>query len=311
VPAISNSSFRRPPALKSGSRVALVAAAGPLAPGAVDRAARRVEARGWLPVVGEHARGRHGFLAAPDEARLDDLNRALRDPEIDAIWLLRGGYGTMRLLERIDWEAARRRPRAVIGFSDNTAIHLALSRLGLVSFHGPHPAAEDFPDFSADLLTDILRGEPVGTLPAHPDEAPVVVRAGSAEGRLIGGNLALLSATLGTPYQVDATGAILAIEDVGEPPYRLDRLLTQLRLAGVLEGVAGVALGSFAECAGDADDPGLLDVFADRLGDLGVPVLAGLPFGHVPHNWTLPFGVRARLDADAGTLGLLEPAVER
>jgi muramoyltetrapeptide carboxypeptidase len=139
----------------------------------------------------------------------------------------------------------------------------------------------------------------------------VVVRAGSAEGRLIGGNLALLSATLGTPYQVDATGAILAIEDVGEPPYRLDRLLTQLRLAGVLEGVAGVALGSFAECEGDAGDPGLLDVFADRLGDLGVPVLAGLPFGHVPHNWTLPFGVRARLDADAGTLALLEPAVEK
>ena len=288
-----------------------MAAAGPLAPEAVDRAAARVEARGWIPDVGEHARGRHGFLAAPDQARLGDLNRALRDPEVDAIWLLRGGYGTMRLLESIDWEAIERRPRAVIGFSDNTAIHLALSHRGIVSFHGPHPAAEDFPDFSADLLTRMLRGESVGALPRDDDAPPVVLRGGTAEGRLIGGNLAMLAATLGTPYQVDASGAILAIEDVGEPPYRIDRLLTQLRLAGVLRDVGGVALGTFAECEGDADHPGLEEVFADRLGDLGVPVVTGLPFGHVPRNWTLPFGVRARLDAGAGTLELLEPAVER
>jgi muramoyltetrapeptide carboxypeptidase len=311
VPTISTPSFRRPPALHSGSRVALVAAAGPLTPEAVDRAAARVEERGWEPVVGQHARGRHGFLAAPDKARLDDLNRALRDPQVDAIWMLRGGYGTMRLLEAIDWEAIERRPRAVIGFSDNTAIHLALARRGLVSFHGPHPAAEDFPDFSADLLTDMLRGEPVGTLPTLASEPTPVIRSGTAEGRLIGGNLALLAATLGTAFQVDTAGAILAIEDVGEPLYRIDRLFTQLRLAGVLKEVAGVALGTFAECEGDPDHPALEEVFADRLGDLGVPVVAGLPFGHVPHNWTLPFGVRARLSADAGTLELLEPSVER
>jgi muramoyltetrapeptide carboxypeptidase len=304
----------RPPALHSDSRVALVAPAGPLTSGAVNRAVERVQEWGWTPLLGEHARGRRGYLSGTDEQRIADLNHAFRSGDNQAIWCLRGGYGTMRILEHLDWEALRRRPRPLIGFSDNTALHLALQRLGIVSFHGPHPAAAEFPVFTRDTFRRVVT-EPraAGRLPfpgSGPDRAETVT-PGRAEAPLVGGNLAMLAATLGTPYGLRAEGAILFLEEVGEPAYRLDRLLSQLRLAGVLEAVAGIALGAFSECPDDGMEgiPTPAEVIRDRLGSLGVPVAAGFPFGHVPDNWTLPLGVRARLDASAGTLELLEPAV--
>ena len=303
----------RPPALAPGARVALVAPAGPLAPGAVDRAVERVRSWGFEPVVGGSARGRHGYLSAPDETRVADLNAVLRDAAVDAVWCLRGGYGTMRILDDVDWEALLRRPRPVIGFSDNTALHLAIQRLGMVSFHGPHPATQELNPFSRAGLVHLLQSpEPAGVLPfpAGEDRAETVA-PGVAEGPLVGGNLSLVAATLGTPYAVRAEGAVLFLEEVGEPAYRIDRLLSQLRLAGVLRSVAGVALGAFTESpdVGTDEVPLVEEVLHDRLADLGVPVALGFPFGHVEDNWTLPLGVRARLDADAGTLELLEPAV--
>jgi muramoyltetrapeptide carboxypeptidase len=303
----------RPVALRPGAGIALVAPAGPVAPEAVDRAADRVRAWGWEPRLGRHARGRRGYLSGTDEERASDFNEALRDPGVDAIWCLRGGYGTMRVLEEIDWAALVARPRPVIGFSDNTALHLAIQRREIVSFHAPHPAAADFPAFSADLLRRALTvPEPAGLLPFPAGSAgrAGTLRGGVAEGPLVGGNLSLLAATLATAVSPRAEGAILFLEEVGEAPYRVDRLLTQLRLAGLLGRVAGVAVGAFTE-AGDATGaPSVTDVLEDRLGDLGIPVAAGFPFGHVADNWTLPLGVRARLDAGAGTLTLLDPAVE-
>jgi muramoyltetrapeptide carboxypeptidase len=303
----------RPPALRPGARIALVAPAGPLGEGAVDRAIDRLRGWGYDPVAGEHACGRHGFLSAPDEARAADFNAALRDDSVDAIWCLRGGYGVMRILDAIDWDALARRPRPVIGFSDNTALHLAIQRLGIVSFHGPHPATETITDFSVDGLRRVLTiPAPAGTLPFPADAPPAeTIAPGVAEGQLVGGNLALLAATLGTRFAVDADGAILFIEEVGEAPYRVDRMLTQLRLAGVLDRVAGIALGGFTEVpANGGDGPREeAEVLRERLGSLGVPVATGFPFGHVDDNWTLPEGVRARLDASSGMLELLEPAV--
>jgi muramoyltetrapeptide carboxypeptidase len=303
----------RPPALRPGARVALVAAAGPVPAGGVARAEARVRALGWEPVCGRHASGRRGFLAADDEARAGDLNDALRDPSIDAVWLLRGGYGTMRILDAVDWSALAARPVPLVGFSDNTALHLAAMRAGVVGFHGPHPAAEDVTAFSLDALARTL------TVPAAAGELPFPApgaraeswTGGVAEGPLVGGNLSVLAATLGTPYAVRAQSAILFLEEVGEHAYRVDRLLTQLRLAGVLEGCAGIALGAFSECPdeGRAGVPMLAEVVRERTADLGIPVAWGFPFGHVDDNWTLPVGVRARLDAGAGTLTLLEPAV--
>ncbi len=302
----------RPSALQPGARVALVAPAGPLAPEAVDRAVERVRSRGWEPRVGEYARGRHGYLSGTDEERAADLNHALRTADNDAIWFLRGGYGTMRILDRIDWDALLARHRPVIGFSDNTAIHLGLQRHGLVSFHGPHPAAE-LPEFAARQLHTLLTTtRPVGRLPfpAGSRGRAETVASGRAEGPLVGGNLALIAATLGTPYAVRAEGAILCLEEVGELTYRIDRLISQLLLAGVLDAVAGVALGAFSDCPdeGAAGIPTPAEVIRERLEGLGVPVALGFPFGHVAESWTLPLGVRAALDADAGTLELLEPA---
>lgn len=305
--------MRRPPALREGARVALVAAAGPLAPGAVERAEARVRAWGWTPVTGAHARGRRGFLAAGDAERLADLDAALRAPDVDAVWMLRGGYGTMRIVAEADWDALAARPRPLIGFSDNTALHMAARRAGVVSFHGPHPATETMTEFSAACLHLALRPEAAGTLPFpadHPSGRAETVAGGTAEGPLVGGNLALLAALAGTPFAPDLRGAILFLEEVGEVSYRVDRMLTQLRLAGLLDGVAGVAVGAFTEApdAGRPDVPTAREVVEERLAPLGVPIAWGFPFGHVDDNWTLPVGVRARLDADGGTLALLEPA---
>jgi len=304
----------RPPALRPGARVALVAPAGPLAEGATQRAAERVARWGWEPLLGPSAGGRHGYLAAPDAARASDLREALTAPDVDAVWCLRGGYGTMRLLHEIDWGAQRERPRALIGFSDITALHLALQRAGVVSFHGPHPATEEFSDYSASLLHRLLTSaEPLGRLPFPPGgpERASTLTGGQAEGRLVGGNLSLIAATLGTPFAIRSEGALLFLEEVGEPAYRVDRLLTQLLLAGVLQAAAGVVVGAFSDPP-EEDRPGvpsLDEVVAERLAGLGIPVALGFPFGHVPENATLPLGVRARLDASAGTLEYLEAAV--
>jgi muramoyltetrapeptide carboxypeptidase len=333
----------RPPALRPGTRVALVAAAGPLPEGGVDRAIERVESLGWEPVAGEFCRGRRGYLSGSDQERAADLNRALRDPSIGAVWFLRGGYGTMRILDDVDWDALARHPKALIGFSDNTAVHLAAQRAGVVSFHGPHPHAQAFPDFARDEMLRVLTvAEPAGVLPFPPDgsveseKAPPKTRkrpssagrgkgtrsresagrtatpltGGAAEGPLLGGNLSLLSSTLGTPYAVRPEGAILFIEEVGEHTYRLDRLLSHLKLAGVLSAVAGIAIGGITDTPEEENGgPDAMEVIHDRLGGLGIPVATGFPFGHIDDNWTLPLGVHARLDADAGTLALLEPAV--
>lgn len=292
--------------------VSLVAPAGPLAPGAVDRAVARLEGWGWRVAVGPHARGRHGFLSARDDERAADFDAALRDERNDLIWCLRGGYGTMRIVDRLDWSALAARPRPLVGFSDNTVLHLAAQRIGVVSFHGPHPAVEELPAFSEAGLRHALFEDPDGRplpFPA-PGERAATVAPGVAEGPLVGGNLSLLASTLGTPYAMEAEGAILFIEEVGEASYRIDRLLSHLRLAGVLDRVAGIAVGAFSECpdAGTEGIPAAEEVIAERLGALGIPVARGFPFGHISESWTLPLGVRARLDADAGTLTLLEPA---
>jgi muramoyltetrapeptide carboxypeptidase len=306
----------RPPALRPGAKISLVAPAGPLAAGAVDRAVERIERWGWVPRVSAHARGRNGYLSGSDDERAADLDEALRSEDNDAIWCLRGGYGTMRIVDRMDWGALRRRPRPLIGYSDNTVLHLAAQREGVVSFHGPHPAAEDLPDFAIEGLHASLTGADTGRPLAFPAGGPArgeTVARGSAEGRLTGGNLSLVAATLGTPFAIRAEGAILFLEEVGEPVYRIDRLLSQLRLAGVLDAVAGIVIGAFSECPDEFDSltPTPAEVIVDRLRDLGIPVASGFPFGHIAESWTLPLGVRARLDADAGSLTLLEPAVTK
>ncbi len=202
------------------------------------------------------------------------------------------------------------RPKPFIGFSDNTTLHLALAQLDIVSFHGPHSGAA-FPSFTEDCFVRVLmRIDAPGVLPMpESGTPPVTLHEGVTQGELLGGNLALLAASCGTPVAPNGEGKIIFIEDVGEPLYRIDRMLTQLALAGVFDGAAGIAFGKISEVTPPSDQSKVDDLLRGFVEPFGIPAVSGLPFGHIDQNWTLPFGVRARLDADAGTLELLESAV--
>jgi muramoyltetrapeptide carboxypeptidase len=302
-----------PSALTEGARVALVTPAGPVDEAKIRTALGRCRDLGLIPVPGASIEASAGYLAGTDGQRAADLQAAV-DGDVDAIWAIRGGYGTLRTLRRVDLSGLRRRPRPFIGFSDNTAVHLALLRLGVTSFHGPHAGYEHFPPETEAAFRAVLMDRATGTLPQPTSSRPVTLHGGGAEGPLVGGNLALLAASCGTPYQPDTRGAILFFEDVGEALYRVDRMLQQLILAGLLRDVAAVAVGEFTEMLDPVareDSPGggsLEQLLDDILAPLGVPVVMGLPFGHGLQNWTLPMGVRASLDASTGALTILDPA---
>lgn len=312
----------RPPRMVPGCRVALVAPAGPLLErDDLTRATELCRALGFEPVLAPHAHRRHGYLAGTDDERLADLNAALNDPTVDAVWCLRGGYGITRILDRVDFSGTVERPRAVIGYSDITALLLALFRAtGIVSFHAPMARAP-LTAFSREHFERVLGrhtaagrlgrlSPPAGVLTPRSPRI-VTLREGTAEGPLAGGNLTLLAALIGTRHFPDLDGAILFLEDVGEDLYRVDRMLAQLRMAGALDRLAGVAVGQFTEMKRGTGDGalGFDEVLTTYFEPIGVPVAYGFPIGHVDDQWTLPIGVRARLDAGAGELELLEGAV--
>ncbi|MEV2241875.1 LD-carboxypeptidase [Micromonospora sp. NPDC049891] len=295
----------RPPALRPGDTVMLVSPSGPTRPERVARGVELLTGWGLRPVLAPNAYARQGYLAGADALRAADLNTAFADPQVRGVICTRGGYGAQRVVDAIDMAAVRRDPKVVAGFSDITALQLALWRgARLAGVHGPGAAWRDerTPLASAESLHAAMTStEPVALRAVEGEETFGVRVAGRAAGRLLGGNLCLVVASLGTPDMPDLTGAVLLLEDVQEPPYKVDRMLTQLRRAGALDGLAGVAVGQFTDCA-DGWDTTVADVLVERLGDLGVPVLGGLPIGHGPGQLTVPVGTRATLDADAGTL---------
>ncbi|MFJ4466060.1 LD-carboxypeptidase [Streptomyces sp. NPDC089424] len=301
----------RPPRLAAGARVAVVATSGPVPE---ERLQSGLDVlRGWDldPVVAPHVLDRHAdlpYLAGTDADRAADFQAAWCDPAVAAVLCARGGYGAGRMIDLLDWDALRAAgPKVLVGFSDVTALHEAFAtRLGLVTLHGPMAAGVDF--IKNARAQDHLRA----TLFA-PETVRTIVSGGGAlvpgraRGVTSGGCASLLAAELGTPHaRTDTRGGLLMLEDVGEEPYRLDRILTQLLRAGRFDGVAGIALGSWLDCGPYGR---LRQVFADRLGGLGVPVAEEFGFGHGEGALTIPFGVRAELDAEAGTLTLEEPAL--
>ncbi|MGH7665282.1 MAG: S66 peptidase family protein [Gemmatimonadaceae bacterium] len=294
--------MRRPPLLVAGARIALVAPAGPLAGiHEVQRGIANIESLGWVPSVGAHLLERTGYLAGSDDLRLSDLNLALADDDVDGIWCARGGYGTMRLLDRIDFGALRRRPKAVIGFSDITALHSAIGiNCEIVSFHGPNARFPLTPFSRGSLERATRRGED----PCGEARDSKVIRAGRARGRLAGGNLAILAALAGTSFARQLDGAILVIEDVHESVYRIDRMLQQLRLAGLLERCNGIVAGHFTSVPEEQEDAvrGVDDVLSEIAHEYRVPCLAGAPIGHVDDQWTIPLGAAAELDTEARVL---------
>jgi muramoyltetrapeptide carboxypeptidase len=303
-------SLIRAPRLSAGDRVAVVAPAGPVPAERLDAGLAVLE--GWRLDVRlmKHARGtdeRFGYLAADDAARAADLTEAWCDPDVRAVFCARGGYGVQRMVDLLDWESlAAAGPKVLVGFSDVTALHQAFAaRLGLSTIHGPVVSSlgggdDESREHLRTLLFEPTAGVSLTTAPGLP------LVPGRAEGVLVGGNVALLAAEVGTRNSLRSGESIAVLEEVGEEQYRLDRLITQLLRTGWFDGVRGIVLGDFTDCA---SPEAVQDLVMDRLAPLGVPVLWGAPIGHEQRNLAFPFGVPATLDADAGTLVLREAAL--
>ncbi|HEY7727262.1 MAG TPA: LD-carboxypeptidase [Candidatus Eisenbacteria bacterium] len=290
-----------PPRLRPGDRVGIVAPASPVRRGPLLAGARALAHAGFRVVMGRHVLARRGHLAGSDEARAADLNRMLRDPDIRCILMARGGYGAMRLARMLDWGAMKRDPKVFAGFSDATFLHLGFAaRSGVRTLHGPNlqgfarPSGRALPRW-IEWLTQPRPSAGTRSLGAGRQVAGPGL---PIRGRVMGGNLVLLACAAGTDFLPSLRGAILVLEEVGEGPYRIDRMLTHLALSGALRGVAGVALGSMKGCSARPGFPQLplREVLRDRLAQLGVPVRAGLPVGHGARNLPFPHGARAVLD---------------
>lgn len=304
--------------LKFGDTIGLIAPSGAVrTPGAIERAAAETERMGFRVKLGESCGKKYGYLSGSDEVRARDVNNMFLDDEVDAIICVRGGYGTMRILDQLDYDAISSHPKIFVGFSDITAMHIAiLEKTGLVTFHGPMAASNwaDKPlgDFDREsLYRALMNATPVGELLNPPEYPRKTINPGVCEGPLVGGNLTLIAGTIGTPWQLDTTGRIIFIEDIGERTYCLDRMLTQMRLAGMFEKCAGVVFGDFADCPIEYPEFGcsLEEIINDVVRPCGKPIFTGLRCGHCTPKLTLPLGVRCRLDADACTLTVLESAV--
>lgn len=303
--------LRLPSALKPGDVIGVVAPASGFPRDTFELGVAWLRAQGFEVRYRDDIFAREHYYAGSLERRCLELQQHLADPEVQAIFCARGGYGSTRLLPLLDWAELDARPRIVLGYSDLTPmLNLIAERLGIIAFHGPLVAGlhKTRQESLQQMLSLLMQPN---ALPA-PISGPCVVslRGGIAEGALCGGSLTMLAATLGTPFEVETRGKILCLEDVGERPYRLDRLLTQLEMAGKLEGVAGLAFGKMVEC----EEPGgrgrsLHDIYRQVIERLNVPVVAEMPFGHGPENDTLPLGALARLDGDCGSLQVLHPVV--
>ncbi len=308
----------KPRALRPGDRLGLAAPSGGLKdPAQADRAAEALHRLGFEVEIAEGCRHGYGYLAGSDERRAADLNAFFADDAIAGIVCLKGGYGTPRILDAIDYGLVARRPKVFVGYSDITAIHLALHRrCSLATFHGPMGVSDvllEGEEYSTRSWLDALtRAEPLGRVENPPGTAGMkTLVPGKARGELLGGNLSLVAGTIGTPYAIDARGKILFLEDIGERPYRVDRMLTQLRLAGVFEDCAGVVLGDWNDCGPEEGKASLEleQVFRDVIAPAGKPTVFGLKAGHCNPTATLPFGVTAELDADEPGLRFTESAL--
>lgn len=304
----------KPARLQPDATIALIAPAGPLSEEKLEKARENLTTLGYRVREGTALRRRYGYLAGEDTERLQDLHWAFSDPEVDAIWCARGGYGATRLLPKIDFRLIARHPKPFIGYSDITALHLAIGqRTGLITFHAPGASAQLPSDTLQHLRAVLMEPQAPYTLGASltaTDPPPTTIRPGKAHGPLVGGNLTLLAALVGTPFQPSFRGKIAFIEDVGEQPYRIDRLLTQLLQTTDLRKAAGIALGTFVDCAPKNGDfsLSLAETLQLCLGHLDMPIAYGLPFGHMDNQATLPYGIRAELDANSPSVTFLEPA---
>jgi muramoyltetrapeptide carboxypeptidase len=292
---------------KKGDTIGIVSPAGPIKREELEQGIKIVESLGLHVKLGKHVFDKYGYLAGTDSDRAADLNDMFKDNEVKGIICARGGYGSGRIVELLDYELIKQKPKVLLGYSDITYLHTAVrQRTGLITFHGPMVASDmgesDFAKLSYDLLQQFfIPQDVVYTTAISPLEAIV---HGRATGALVGGNLSLLTSTLGTRDEIDTKGKLLLLEDVSEPPYKIDSMLNQLKLAGKLEQAAGILIGDFTDC--DAKDPetslSFDQVLVDYLTDLEKPVLKGFRIGHCNPNITVPLGTEATMDTKTKTL---------
>lgn len=317
-------SLIKPRELSKGDTVGLITPSSAISRQAFETALENMAKLGFRVKYSPNMRVRKGFLAGTDQQRAADLHAMFTDDEVQGIFCARGGYGSARLLPYINYDLIRSNPKVFIGYSDITALHFGIfGKTGLVTFHGPVGASE-FSDFTSDCFRKVvMKGKgkvEIGQAREDREKAEGqyrlrVISPGKSEGPLVGGNLSLVSSLTGTPFDLDFSGKIVFLEEVGESPYRIDRMITQLLLAGKLQQAAGIALGVCNDCDYKPTDPdfgdttSLWETLSDRLAGLGIPVLYGLSFGHVSNNATLPMGINTLLDTEKGSLTLLEEAV--
>jgi len=305
--------------LQKGDTIGFIGPSGAVrVEGAIERAKLETERMGYRVKLGRSCGAKHGYLSGTDALRAQDVNEMFADPEVDAIFCVRGGYGTTRMLDRLDYDVIRRNPKIFVGYSDITAMHIAmLNNCGLATFAAPMPvsdwASAPLDDFSlASMLRVLGEAKPAGML----DNAPgyherKTINPGSCEGMLVGGNLMLITSLLGTPYELDTKGRILFIEEIGEHTYCIDRMLTQLRLAGKLDDCAGIVFGDFKNCEIEYKEFGFTieEIIREVAAPCGRPIFTGFQAGHCTPKITLPYGISCRMDADRCTLEVLEAAV--
>jgi muramoyltetrapeptide carboxypeptidase len=306
----------KPRRLTGGDLIGIVSPAGPISDTSkIDRGVRYLESLGYRVTVGKNAALKKGYLAGSDKERVDDLHSMFANGDVRAIFCMRGGYGTPRLLRLLDYRLIARNPKILVGFSDITALQLALwHKCRLITFHGPMVGtdmAEAIDPYTEEMFWRILSSD----AESHKIslDKSVVLHRGSAVGRLLGGNLSLIVTLIGTPWFPRLSRAMLFIEEIGEEPYRIDRMLTQLKNAGILDSVSGILSGQLIDCV--PQNLSTPQLTADQVLDelqrtLRKPFLANAPFGHHPTKLTLPVGVRAKLDTHRRTLTFLESPVQ-
>lgn len=318
----------KPPRLKSGDLVGLVSPGGVVDDVLIEKCVKNLEAFGMRVKVSANIRAARGGYAGTVEQRVNDLHAMFLDRDVKAIWPARGGSGSIQLLPRLDYSMIRNHPKILVGYSDITALLVAIYRhAGLVTFHGP-VASSTFSDYSMAYLKAVLmepqprleinmsaqdaqKAQNVEKALQEPQFARRVMREGVATGRLLGGNLSVLSALIGTPYAVELRDCLLFLEDIGEAPYRVDRMLTQLSQSGALKNISGAMLGVFQKSGATDGEASLTlaEVLDDHFAQLKTPAVYGVSFGHIAQQFTIPIGVSARLDTANATLTLLESAV--
>ena len=308
----------KPRSLRKGDVIGLISPAStPSSSEKIEKSVRYLESLGYRTAVGTHVLDVNGYLAGSDRDRAEDFNAMVRDKHVKAIVALRGGYGTPRILPLLDYRAIRQHPKIIVGYSDLTALQLAVfKKTSLVTFSGPMAAVEMWdgidPYTEEHFWRLVTSPKPVGIL-ANPNDDPVAGHnGGTAAGRLLGGNLSLVVSSLATPYSPDYAKALLVLEEIDEAPHRVDRMVTQMFNGGLFKQLSGLVLGRFTDCVpSDPEKPNLTidQVLADVLQRIQKPALSNLRYGHIPKKLTIPFGVRARLDAEKGRLEISEAAV--